>query len=397
MFKTDKKQSGEMSLCALTVLDSSIPGISFDEQGISNYARHAQWRLKNEVFNGDDAKKRLDIWLDRIKSEGRDRDYDCIIGLSGGVDSSYVALKVIELGLRPLAIHLDNGWNSNLAVSNIEKIVKGLGIDLYTYVIDWGEVRDLQRAYIKASLLDLECVSDHAINTTLFRLAKKYRIRHVIHGGNVVTESILPPAWGYDKRDGLNLRSIHRKYGKLALKTYPSMLPTELFYYLFVRKISAFPILNYLDYNKTKAISELGYKFGWVPYQRKHGENQFTRFFQEYYLPKKFGIDKRIITFSAQVLSGELTRESAMAEMAKIPYSKESIDQDINYISKKLDLSRDEFDAIFKNKNANFNDYPSYFNLLKFAKKSMFYFLKILLPNKPLFMYQYDSRNKSKK
>jgi N-acetyl sugar amidotransferase len=387
MFKTDKKQSGEMSLCALTVLDSSIPGISFDEQGISNYARHAQWRLKNEVFNGDDAKKRLDIWLDRIKSEGRDRDYDCIIGLSGGVDSSYVALKVIELGLRPLAIHLDNGWNSNLAVSNIEKIVKGLGIDLYTYVIDWGEVRDLQRAYIKASLLDLECVSDHAINTTLFRLAKKYRIRHVIHGGNVVTESILPPAWGYDKRDGLNLRSIHRKYGKLALKTYPSMLPTELFYYLFVRKISAFPILNYLDYNKTKAISELGYKFGWVPYQRKHGENQFTRFFQEYYLPKKFGIDKRKAHLSSLILAGEISREDAILALTHPLYDKHEESQEINFVAKKLNFNPVELEDLialpgrrhedFLNAAWMFNQSSGFVQIARYMAKGEFRFSRL--------------------
>lgn len=335
-------RSGPLRSCSLTVLDESIPGIEFDAEGVSNFARQAQWRLQNEVFHGDEGRRRLNEWIQKIKGDGRGRDYDCIIGLSGGVDSSYVAIKVIEHGLRPLAIHLDNGWNNEVAVGNIERIIRKLNIDLYTHVVDWAEIRDLQRAYIKASLLDLECVSDHAINTVLFRLARKFGIRHVIHGGNVATESILPRAWGYDKRDGVNVRAVHRRFGTVPLKTYPSMSPVQLFYYLFVRKISAFPILNYLDYNKAKAVDELQNQLGWVPYPRKHGENRFTRFFQELYLPRKFGIDKRQAHFSSLIVAGEITREAAISELLKPLYSVDDESDEIEFVAKKLKFSPSE-------------------------------------------------------
>lgn len=368
--------------CSLTVLDDSIPGIEFDNDGVSNFARQAQWRLKNEVFHGELGQHRLDSWIRRIKNDGRGRDYDCIIGLSGGIDSSYVAIKVIENGLRPLAIHLDNGWNNEVAVGNIEKLVRKLGIDLYTHVVDWAEIRDLQRAYIKASLLDLECVSDHAINTVLFRLARKFDIRYVIHGGNVATESILPKAWGYDKRDGVNVRAIHRRYGEVSLKTYPSMLPTQLFYYLFIRKISAFPILNYLEYNKTKAVEELQSKLGWIPYPRKHGENRFTRFFQELYLPRKFGIDKRKAHLSSLIVAGEMTREQAFAELSKPLYSEQDFLDEIDYVAKKLRFPSAELinliDAIprkheeFSNVAWMFNQSSGFVQIARYVAKGEF-------------------------
>jgi N-acetyl sugar amidotransferase len=345
--------------CSLTVLDDSIPGIEFDEEGVSNFVRQAQWRLQNEVFRGDQGRRRLEEWIQKIKNDGHGHQYDCIIGLSGGVDSSYVAIKVIEHGLRPLAIHLDNGWNNEVAVGNIERIVRKLNIDLYTHVVDWAEIRDLQRSYIKASLLDLECVSDHAINTILFGLARKFGIRHVIHGGNVATESILPRAWGYDKRDGVNVRAVHRRFGTVPLKTYPSMSPAQLFYYLFVRKISAFPILNYLDFNKTKAVEELKNQLGWVPYPRKHGENRFTRFFQELYLPRKFGIDKRRAHLSSLIVAGEITREDAVLELKKPLYSADDESDEIEFVAKKLKFSTAELIGLIDAPPNRHQDYPN--------------------------------------
>lgn len=356
--RTDNLGS-ENRMCTLTILDESIPDICFDKDGVCNFARRAQWRLKNEVFHGQDREERLASWISRIQSDGRGSEYDCIIGLSGGVDSSYVALKVAELGLRPLAIHLDNGWNSDLAVRNIEQIVKTLKIDLYTHVIDWEEMRDLQRAYIQASLLDLECVSDHAINTVLFRLAKKHRIKHVIHGGNVATESIMPSAWGYDKRDGVNVRSVHRKHGKVPLRSYPSMLPSELFYYLFVGRISAFAILNYLNYSKTAAIEELRNGVGWQPYARKHGENRFTRFFQELYLPKKFGIDKRKAHLSSLILAGEVTRDEALQSISKPLYTEEEYTEEVAFVGKKLGFTPDQLLQLMQTPGCPHNNYAN--------------------------------------
>jgi N-acetyl sugar amidotransferase len=329
-------------MCSMTLYDESIPGLSFDDEGVCNLARDGQWRLANEVFHGEKGTQRLKGWADAMKAAGKGRDYDCIIGVSGGVDSSIVAVRVVELGLRPLALHLDNGWNIDLAVTNIERLVKCLNIDLITHVVDWREIRDLQRAYIKASVMDLECVSDHAINTLLYRTANKLGIKYVIHGGNVATESTMPASWGYDKRDGKNLLAIHKAYGEVPLKTYPYMRPYQLFWYLFVKGIKAFPILNYVNYNKQKALMELQQRFDYRPYARKHGENRFTRFYQEIYLPQKFGIDKRINHLSSLILASEITRDEALIEIQKPFYEPDEQRDELAFIGKKLGFTVDE-------------------------------------------------------
>lgn len=347
---TDMQRKGVLArgghrMCSVTLYDESTPGLSFDEEGVCNLARDGQWRLENEVFHGEDGRQRLEAWADTLKAAGKGRDYDCIIGVSGGVDSSIVAVRVVELGLRPLALHLDNGWNIDLAVSNIERLVNSLNIDLITHVVDWREIRDLQRAYIKASVMDLECVSDHAINTLLYRTAHKLGIKYVIHGGNVATESTMPVSWGYDKRDGKNLLAIHKAYGEVSLKTYPYMRPYQLFWYLFVKQIKAFPILNYVDYNKQHALMELQQRFGYRPYARKHGENRFTRFYQEIYLPQKFGIDKRINHLSSLILAGEITREEALVEIQKPLYEPDEQRDELEFIGKKLGFTVEELKA----------------------------------------------------
>lgn len=331
-----------MRMCTMTLYDETIPGLTFDDEGVCNLARDGQWRLENEVFHGDDGRQRLERWAERMKAAGKGREYDCVIGVSGGVDSSIVAVRVIELGLRPLALHLDNGWNTELATSNIERLVNGLGIDLITHVVDWTEIRDLQRAYITASVMDLECVSDHAINTLLFRTAHKMGIKYVIHGGNVATESTMPTSWSYDKRDGRNLLAIHKAYGEVPLKTYPYMQPFQLFWYLFIDRIKAFPILNYVDYNKRRAIQQLQKRFGYRPYARKHGENRFTRFYQEIYLPQKFGIDKRVNHLSSLIIAGEITREEALVELQKPLYDPDEERDELEFIAKKLGFTVEE-------------------------------------------------------
>lgn len=345
--------------CTLTLYDETIPGLTFDEEGVCDLARNSLWRLENEVFRGEEGQRRLEAWADKIKAAGRGRDYDCIIGLSGGVDSSIVAARVIELGLRPLAIHLDNGWNTDTAVGNIERIVKTLKIDLITHVVDWEEMKDLQRAYIKASVLDLECVSDHAINTIIYRTAHKRGIKYVIHGGNVATESTMPKTWAYDKRDGTNLLAIHARYGNVRLKTYPYMRPHQLFWYLFVSGIKSFPILNYTSYSKDAAVQELKERFDWRPYPRKHGENRFTRFFQELYLPQKFSIDKRIAHYSALMLSGEMTRETANDLLAQSLYSPEDEREELAFVAKKLGFSLEELSEFMMAAPRSHTEFPN--------------------------------------
>lgn len=345
--------------CTLTLYDETTPGITFDEEGVCNFARESQWRLENEVFRGDVGKARLEDWVRRIKAAGQGRDYDCIVGVSGGVDSSVVAARVVELGLRPLAIHLDNGWNTDTAVGNIERLVKALDIDLVTHVVDWEEIRDLQRAYIRASVLDLECVSDHAINAITYRTAAKHRIRFVVHGGNVATESTMPPTWGYDKRDGTNVLAIHRRYGSVPLRTYPRMRPQQFAWYLFVANVKAFGILNYLDYNKSAAIEELKSRFGWRPYPRKHGENLFTRFHQEIWLPQKFGIDKRVTHLSSLILSGEMTREAALEQLAQPLFTPEEEQREREFVAKKLGFSSSELDQMIAAPGRPHTDFPN--------------------------------------
>ncbi len=327
---------GNPRMCSMTLYDETIPGITFDDEGICNLVQDSLWRLKNEVFHGEEGRRRLEAWSEQIKIAGKNHDYDCIIGMSGGVDSSTVAARVVELGLRPLALHLDNGWNIDLAVTNIQRLVNELNIDLITHVVDWREIRDLQRAYLKASVMDLECVSDHAINTLLYRTAHKMGIKYVIHGGNVATESTMPKTWGYDSRDGKNVLAIHKAFGEVPLKTYPYMRPYQLFWYLFVNRVKAFSILNYMHYNKKESLKELQERFGYRPYARKHGENRFTRFFQEIYLPQKFGIDKRVNHLSSLIIAGEITREEALNEMQKPLYEPDEEREELEFIGKKL-------------------------------------------------------------
>lgn len=340
-------------------MDTTDPDIVFDSEGVSNHALAARWRLENEVFRGDQGRRRLERWAERIKAAGKGRDYDCLIGLSGGVDSSVVACRVIDLGLRPLAVHLDNGWNSELAVGNIERIVKTLNIDLFTHVVDWDEIKDLQRAYFAASVMDLECVSDHAISCILLRMANRHGISHVIHGGNVATESILPVAWQYDKRDGMNIKAIHGSFGKRRLDTYPIMQPAEFVSRLMMRRLKFFPILNYGDYDKTRSIAELSDRVGWRPYGRKHGENRFTRFYQEYFLPRKFGIDKRKAHFSSLIVAGQMTREQAMSELEKPLYADGEAREDLEFVAKKLDFTVDELCALIDAPGRRHTDYAN--------------------------------------
>src|SRR5258706_10764294 len=239
--------------CALTVMDNiADPDITFDEKGICNYYYDYKLTEEQNVFKGKDGEGRLKQLIEKIKSAGRNSQYDCLIGLSGGVDSTYVAYLVKQHGLRPLAVHLDNGWNSELAVMNIENIVRKLNIDLFTLVVDWDEFRDIQLAYLKASVVDIEVVSDHAIFATMYKLAKEKRIKHIISGTNVVTEHIMPPNWLYKKMDYANLKDIHGQFGTKKLKTYPTFSFRKHVYYSAALKLVSISILNYIDYNKAE-------------------------------------------------------------------------------------------------------------------------------------------------
>lgn len=348
------------SLCAMTVMDDSDPDITFDETGVSRLARLAQHRLKTEYFGyTSDGMRRLDAIIAQMKEEGRGKEYDCIIGVSGGVDSTYIAYLTKQFGLRALAVHLDNGWDTELAQANIEATVGKLGIDLYTHVVDWNEIKDLQRAYFEASVMDVEVVTDHAINALLFSEAAKRGIRFIIPGSNVTTESIMPSSYSYDQRDLKNLLAIHDRFGKRMLKTYPRMGALRFLYYIFIKRIKFVPFLNYVPYEKKKVLVLLQRELGYVPYSRKHGESRFTRFFQEHYLPAKFNIDKRKAHFSSLIVSGQMSREEALADLNKPLYRPEELEEELEYVADKLGYGRAEFQAILKAKPRRHTDFPN--------------------------------------
>ncbi|HVU98934.1 MAG TPA: N-acetyl sugar amidotransferase [Puia sp.] len=363
--------------CALTVMDTiADPDITFDENGISNYY-HAFKKAEREfVFTGAEGDRRLKDLVDKIKAEGRNKPYDCIMGLSGGVDSTYVAYQAKQLGLRPLAVHFDNSWNSELAVKNIENIVSRLGLDLYTLVVDWEEFRDIQLSYMKASVVDIEVVSDHGIFTTLYKLAKKYKIKYVLSGNNVATEYIMPRSWLFNKMDHVNLRAIHKRFGTVPLKTYP-VYDTALKKYCHdILQIRTVTMLDYMPYNK-KAVKELIAKeLDWRDYGGKHYESLFTKFYQAYILPEKFHIDKRKAHLSTLICSGQMTKEEALKELAQPLYTPEALKLDYEYVLKKLGLSTSAFEAIMKLPPKKHTDYP--------IERGVFDRFPVLRPLKPL-------------
>ena len=335
--------------CSVTVMDNiADPDISFDAKGVCNYVYDYSQAARENVFEGEEGKSRLQTLVAKIKEDGKGKQYDCLIGLSGGVDSSYVAYLVKQLGLRPLAVHLDNGWNSELAVKNVENIISRLGFDLFTLVVNWEEFKDIQLAYLKASVVDIEVVSDHAIFATMYKLAKEKKIGYIISGTNVVTEQIMPPSWLYKKMDFANLKDIHSKFGKKALKTYPTFDFKKHVYYSAILKLQPISILNYVPYNKAEIKELIKKELDWRDYGGKHYESIFTKFYQAYILPEKFHIDKRKAHLSTLICSGQMTRDEAQSELQKPLYDPADLAADKEYVLKKLGLKPDEFEAIMQ-------------------------------------------------
>ncbi|MFD1766088.1 N-acetyl sugar amidotransferase [Sphingorhabdus buctiana] len=351
--------------CTRCVMNSTVPGIFFDENGCCNYCIEHEEKVKLIPANKKDAEKRLKNLIDKIKSKKRGQ-YDCIIGLSGGVDSSYVAYIVTKLGLNPLAVHFDNGWNSELSIKNIENIVRNLKIDLVTYVIDWNEFRDIQKSFFKANVVDIEMITDHAIFAAMYKIANKNKIKYIISGTNAATESIMPDEWQHFKFDLLNLKSIHKKYGSLKIKNYPTVSIWNIAWQKYVKGIETVSILNYLKYNKNEAMNILSETIGWSYYGGKHYESSFTKFYQSYILPEKFNIDKRLIHLSDLIMNNEVDRSQALLELQKKPYDEIQIEADIEYVIKKLGMTKSEFSNYMSTKPKSHYDFPSY---AKIAKK----------------------------
>jgi N-acetyl sugar amidotransferase len=376
-------------VCTTGLWDDTMPGIVFDETGESNYAKIFR-KIMEYYPRGPQGENEWETIVSNIKASGKNKKYDCIIGVSGGTDSSYLLHIAIESGLRPLAVNLDNGWSSDISVKNIKKLTSILNIDLETYVIDYEEIKDILKSYMKASLPWVDNPTDQAIKAILYKKAYREGIKFVLIGHDFRSEGFQPKEWTYG--DSRQLRFLQKCFGKIKLKTFPYLKLSELAYYGVFKKIKLIRPFFYIDYEKRKAQKFLIDKYGWEYYGGHHHENIFTRFVISDWLPNKFKIDKRKITLSAQILSNEITREEGIKELSAPPYSPELMKNDRNYVLKKLDLDLEEFSRIWELPNRTFIDYPSYYPTIKKFSKISTVILSRILPNKPLFLFQMEER-----
>lgn len=368
-------------ICTNCILDTNDDGdIRFDQNGVCNYCKEYELSSKKELHTSND-ENNLNLLINKIKNTGKNKKYDCVIGISGGVDSTYLIYKAKQLGLRPIAVHLDNGWNSETAVRNIEHIVNKLNIDLYTYVIDWEEFKDMQLAYLKASVVDIEVLTDHAINASLHYVARKKGIKYIITGTNITTEGVLPAHWISNKRDWANIKHIHKKYGTIKVKTYPYISFIKWIRNDLLSGIQSIPLLNYMDYNKEKVQKIIEKELGWKDYGGKHFESIFTRFYQAYILPKKFNIDKRKAHYSTLICSGQMTRQEALEALKSDKITKELLIVDQLFVLKKLGITKEAFDTIMNLPIKSHTDFKSN----EIFYKYYFFFKKTFLRFKHIF------------
>ena len=347
-------------ICTRCIMDTSDPDITFDADGVCSHCRDYDRVMRGYVFPDDLGRQKLLDAVSRMRTAGRGRRYDCIIGLSGGVDSSYVAWMVRDLGLRPLAVHLDNGWNTEAAVRNIENIVNKLGIDLYTEVLDWEEFRSLQVAFLRASTPDCEIPTDHAITATLFRVALREKIKFIVSGGNFATELMVPLSWSDGHTDWKYIRTINKRFGDKPLRSFPHYnFFDKTYYFRRIRGIELVSPLNWIRYDKFATIELLREKQDWQLYGGKHQESIYTRFYQGYILPRKFGADKRRPHLSCLINARSITRDDALRQIQKPPLDDDLVDQDREFVIKKLGLSEAEFEEIMDSPVRRFWDFPS--------------------------------------
>jgi N-acetyl sugar amidotransferase len=358
----------DYAICSNCIMDTTDPNIMFDERGWCDYCNNYHANILPNWHPNEQGEKMLATVVDQIKKDGRGRDHDCLIGVSGGVDSSYVTyLAKSKLGLRPLIFHVDAGWNSQQAVNNIEKLIDGLGLDLHTEVVNWLEMKDLQLAFFKAQVPHIDTPQDHAFFASLYNFAAKHGFKYILTGANYSTECVREPLeWHYHASDLRQLKDIHRKFGQRPLETFPM---ADIFkfklYYRFIKGVRVVKPLNYVPFIKEDAMQELVDKFGWQKYAHKHYESRFTRFYEGYWLPTKFGYDKRRAHFSSLILTKQMTREEALKRIAQKAYDEETIAQDFEYIATKLGLTVAELQQIMNGENKTYRDYKSRMPLIE--------------------------------
>jgi N-acetyl sugar amidotransferase len=351
-------------------MDTSDPAITFNEKGECNLCEEFLVKRAHHKYQGKKSDGYFKSLIEQIKKDGKGKKYDCVVGLSGGIDSSYVAYLCKKNGLRVLAAHMDNGWNSNEAVKNIENIARKLDVDLDTFVLDWEEFKDLQLAFLKASVPEAETPTDIALLGAVHKIAEKYGVKYVISGGNLATEGILPKFWHYNAKDTTYLNYIQKKFGTKKIKHFPYFGFKQEMYYKLFKGIKIVYMLNYVPYNKEHAMQLLTKELDWLYYGGKHYESIYTGFIQSYYLFKKFGIDYRRATFSSQICTGEVLRENALKNLETLPYKEDKTIREKEYVAKKLGISVQEFDDIINLPAKWYTDYPNDEKRLKFIYDS---------------------------
>jgi N-acetyl sugar amidotransferase len=366
-------------ICTKTVMDTSDPGITFDKDGISNHYWDFQKVVKPNWHPNEKGRQTLEQHVEAIKKAGKGKDFDCLLGLSGGMDSSFMLHTLVkEFDLRPLVFHVDGGWNSELAVHNIHVLIDKLGLDLYTEVINWEEMRDFQLAWFKSGVPHIDIPQDHAFIAVLYQFAEKYNIKTILNGGNISTECVIMPSqyyyWGTDLAQ---IRDIIQRYGTIPMRTYPfSSVYRHKLYLRYFKGIKVLKPLNYIPYSKKLAVDQLTESYGWKPYPKKHFESRFTCFYEGYWLPTRFGFDVRRNQFSSLILTGQMTREEALCELNKPSYDPETIDQDFEYIATKLQITPERLRDYHAMPKKFYWDYRNQHKLLELIEKSVSY-LKI--------------------
>lgn len=359
-------------VCSRCIMDDTVKGIIFDEKGECTFCKiHDE--LEEKFLLNEHTTQELEKLVAKIKRDGKGKSYDCVLGVSGGRDSTYTLYTAVKLGLRPLAVHFDNGWNSDLAVQNIKNVCTKLNVDLYTHVADWEEFKDLQRAFLFASVPDAEVPTDWVIFSVLFKAAKDEGLKYIIHGHSFRTEGTTPLTWTY--MDGKYVNYIQKKFGTLKIKSFPIMTMFDYLYYTFVKKVKQIRLLYYIPYDEQAILNMLTNEVGWQDYGGKHHESKYTGFFQSYILTRKFNIDKRKLHYSALIRSGQLNRADALMRVQSDPYTggKETMD----YCLKKLGFTDEAFEQIMNNPPKLFLDYKSHYSLVKSFEKPIKWGTKI--------------------
>jgi N-acetyl sugar amidotransferase len=357
-------------------MDTSDSRITFDANGVCDHCQTFRSKVLPNWHTDQRGEQELRALVEKIKASGRSKDFDCIIGMSGGIDSSYLTYIATEFGLRPLVFHVDAGWNSQEAVNNIEKLVDKLGLDLYTEVIDWEEMRDLQLAFFKSGVPHIDTPQDHAFFATMYKFAEQHDIKYILTGANYSTECIRNPVeWMYYQSDSIQLRDIHHRFGTRPLVNFPTTSILRHKVWLpYVKGIRVVRPLNLVPYDKAAAVKLLTEKFGWQPYPQKHFESRFTRFYEGYWLPRKFGFDTRKVQFSSLIVTGQMTRQEAL-EKLKVPALDEAtVRQEFEYVATKLRISLAELQGYLEAPNKTYRDYrsqESYYTLGALVMKTL--------------------------